>query len=125
MILERIWSYLDINNIVQSLKDYEKGISSSSVRSPIGYLSVYIYNSIFTTDFKNESKKNTYKSNARSAKTKFHNFEQRTNKYTAKELEEWFWIKRQGKGVNFENINKKQANKQNETSFKIKNTKLV
>ena len=75
--------HLEYKHIEQGLKDYQEASNRSQITNPTSYLGSCIYNAIF----KPETKKTTYRDNIKPVNTKFHNFEQRTSKYSAEELE--------------------------------------
>ena len=74
---------LQYKHIEQALKDYQQVSIRSYITNPTSYLGSCIYNAMF----KPEIKKITYSNNAKQTNTKFHNFEQRTSRYTREQLE--------------------------------------
>ncbi len=76
-------NHLQYKHIEQGLKDYQEASNRSQITNPTAYLGSCIYNAIFKPD----TKKTTYRDNVKPVNTKFHNFEQRTSKYSAEELE--------------------------------------
>ena len=77
---------LQYKHIEQGLKDYHEASNRSQITNPNAYLSSCIYNAMFKPEIK-EIKKVDYNKNTNKTNTKFHNFEQRTSKYSPEELE--------------------------------------
>ena len=75
---------LEYKHIEQALKDYQEAYNRSQITNPSAYLSSCIYNAMFKPEIK-EFEKVDYNKNK--TNTKFHNFEQRTSKYSPEELE--------------------------------------
>lgn len=93
--IREVLKSLEHRHLTQALKDYSVGASASHIKYPVGYLGTCIYNAIFTTDMKTKHSEQTYNQvRTNKVKTKFHNFEQRTDKYDAKELERMVLSKR-------------------------------